>query len=145
MGGVLLRGLALLLLVSLVLPASADAKTCAERVIDDWYDNYRVDGAIYEERCYREAVASLGLDLRDYGTAEDDILRALAYARRGELDPGDGTGGPPDSGPSAPAVAVDAAGVPAPLLVLGGLGLALLLGGGAATLRRRSGGSPPAA
>ena len=118
--------------------AEAGGKDCAHRVIDDWYDNYRVDSTIYEEHCYRAAVELLGIDLRDYGSAEDDILRALSYARRGELDPGDGSGPP-----VAPAVAASPSSVPLPLIILGALGLLLLAAGSAGYLKRRFGGGDP--
>lgn len=63
---------------------------CADQVVADWYDNGRVD-KLYELHCYREAVQKLPVDVRDYSSAKDDILRALAFAQRGTSDPG-GTG-----------------------------------------------------
>ena len=56
-------------------------------MIADWYDNGRVD-KIYPLHCYREAIKILPVDVRDYSSARDDILRALAYARQGKPDPG---------------------------------------------------------
>ncbi len=119
--------------------SAAPGKTCGQLVLDDWYDNYRVDSTIYDEPCYREAVTLLGIDIRDYGTAEDDILRALSYARRGKLDPGDGTGGP-----VAAAAVADPSSVPLPLIVVGAIALLLLAAGAAGYLKRRLSGGPPA-
>jgi hypothetical protein len=70
----------------LAAPAGA-AKPCSKQVIDDWFDNGRVD-QIYRAQCYRDAVKSLPTDVRDYSSAKDDILRALSFALRGESDPG---------------------------------------------------------
>jgi hypothetical protein len=148
----------------------ASAKTCAERVIDDWYGNGRVD-QIFPKHCYLEAIRSLPVDVKDYSNAEDDIRRALAYAAQGKPDPGP-SGGPAPTGttsedpsvttPTAPddtvgpdgqtnaAGDVDTSGpssVPIPLLVLGGLALLLLAAGGAGYLSRRAqarrNGGPP--
>jgi hypothetical protein len=68
-------------------PAAA-AKPCERQVIDDWYDNGRVD-QIYKAECYRKAVRILPTDVIDYSSAKDDILRALSFALRGAADPGD--------------------------------------------------------
>jgi hypothetical protein len=75
-------------------PATAAAsESCGKKVFADWYDNGRVDN-IYPQRCYREAIRLLPVDIRDYSSAREDILRALLYAQQGKPDPGDGgTGG----------------------------------------------------
>ena len=83
-------------LTSLVLAPAASAKTCAEKVIDDWYGNGRVD-QIFPKHCYLEAIRSLPVDVKDYSNAEDDIRRALAYAAQGKPDPGP-AGGPAPTG-----------------------------------------------
>jgi cobalamin biosynthesis Mg chelatase CobN len=72
--------------------AAAKAKTCGEQVVDDWYGNGRVD-QIFPTHCYLDAIRSLPVDVKDYSNAEEDIRRALAYARQHETDPGP-TGGP---------------------------------------------------
>jgi len=77
-------------------PAAAGSK-CAKQVIADWYDNGRVD-RIYPLHCYREAIKTLPVDVRDYSSAREDIERALQYATRDEPDPGDSGGGTTTAG-----------------------------------------------
>jgi hypothetical protein len=78
---------------ALATPGTAIAadESCAKQVIADWYDNGRVD-RIYDLQCYRDAVKALPVDVRDYSSAKDDILRALLSAEQGKSDPGDGSG-----------------------------------------------------
>jgi uncharacterized membrane protein YgcG len=147
--------------------AAAAEESCAKQVIADWYDNGRVD-RIYELQCYRDAVKALPVDVRDYSSAKDDIMRALLHAQQGETDPGDQSGGGGSGtaggggstggstggsgsggnssgggGKSGAAPRVDTAGpssVPVPLRVLAGLATLLLALGAAGYLtRRRSG------
>lgn len=66
-------------------PAGA-AGSCGRAVIDDWYDNGRVDGT-YALHCYDDAIDILPRDVRDYSTAQDDIQRALQARKRGEAAP----------------------------------------------------------
>ena len=133
------------------------------QVVADWYGDGRVD-KIYPLHCYQDAIRSLPVDVLDYSNAKEDILRALAFARKGKPDPG--PAGRPAAGrrrrpdrhdheptaerPERPrrpgrddslAGAVDTSGpssVPIPLLVLGGLALLLLAAGGAGYLSRRA-------
>ncbi len=56
-------------------PAAA-ATSCGKKVIDDWYDNGRVDGT-YARHCYADAIDALQPDVRDYSSAKEDIERAL--------------------------------------------------------------------
>jgi len=157
-----------LVLVTLALagPAAAASKSCADQVVADWYGDGRVD-KVFPAHCYQEAIRSLPVDVLDYSNAKEDILRALAFARKGEKDPGpsggsqtagnNGTNNPgtetteppgdsshpgPEGGTGTDAVdPVDTSGpssVPIPLLVLGGLALLLLAAGGAGYLSRRS-------
>jgi len=138
-------------------PASAAAATaCGDKVLADWFDNGRID-RLYPLHCYEDAIDAIPDDLRDYADAEEVISRALQSALRGELapggadpTPGDDTddprtpGGPgapsdPGGGPQA-APEVDTSGpssVPIPLLVLGGMSVALLSAGGLGYLARR--------
>jgi len=148
--------------------ASAGAKPCGEKVVDDWWNNGRVD-QIFPIHCYLEAIRSLPVDVKDYSNAEDDIRRALAYARQHKPDPGpsggnsqptsvststdttptpgggsngNGSGSGDGSGNQTVAVSdVDTSGpssLPIPLLILGGLALLLLAAGGAGYLSRRA-------
>lgn len=148
-------------LVSLSLAAPAPAATkCGKKVLADWFDNGRID-RLYPLHCYEEAIDAIPDDLRDYADAEEVISRALQSALRGELAPGGrdpspgngsddpggrggpgvgpGSGGAGGGGPQA-APDVDTSGpssVPIPLLVLGGMSLALLAAGGVGYLSRR--------
>ena len=145
--------------------AAAKKKSCADAVVADWYGDGRVD-KVFPLHCYQEAIRSLPVDVLDYSNAKEDILRALAFARKGEKDPGpsggsqptqNGTGNQGDPGagtgtgdPNHPgdegtgtdaSGAVDTSGpssVPIPLLILGGLALLLLAAGGAGYLSRRA-------
>ena len=138
-------------------PAGA-ATECGKKVLADWFDNGRID-RLYPLNCYEEAIDAIPDDLRDYADAEEVITRALQAALRGDLAPGGrdpspgdddptglgGSGGDSDGGtgngdnPQA-APGVDTSGpssIPIPLLVLGGMSLALLAAGGLGYLSRR--------
>ena len=71
--------------LSVAAPAGA-APSCGRAVIDDWYDNGRVDGT-YALHCYDDAIEILPRDVRDYSSAKEDIQRALQAAKRGEDAP----------------------------------------------------------
>jgi hypothetical protein len=160
--------------LALSAPAMAKTKTCADQVVDDWYDNQRVD-RLYPLHCYRDAIAGLPLDITDYSDAKEAILRALTYAEAGEKDPGpnarpaknspikpiafrntsgiwstvNGAGGVDTvADPARPSTAGPSS-VPIPLIVLAGLAGLLLLAGGAGYVARRMqsrrGGPPPTA
>ena len=156
---------ALAAMLAVAAPAAA-AKSCGRQVIDDWYDNGRVDGT-YALHCYDEAIDNLPRDVRDYSSAKEDIQRALTNRKRGEPAPPartdptpdgdptpgeddqpDRTTGTPGAGPSSPddpggpeaAPPTDpesASSVPIPLLILAGLALLLVAGGSAGYLLRR--------
>jgi hypothetical protein len=83
-------------LVTLALagPAVAASKNCGDAVISDWYGDGRVD-KVFPAHCYREAIRSLPVDVLDYSNAKQDILRALAFAKKGETDPGPSGGQQP--------------------------------------------------
>ena len=147
-------GVVAIVLVALAWPATAMASVCGDKVLADWFDNGRID-RLYQAHCYEEAIDAIPADLRDYANAEEIISRALQASLRGELAPGgddptpDGGGGtppttPPGEGPTDPnteaAPEVDTTGissVPIPLLVLGGMSIALLAAGGLGYLSRR--------
>ena len=142
-------------------PAGA-ATECGKKVLADWFDNGRID-RLYPLNCYEEAIDAIPDDLRDYADAEDVITRALQAALRGDLAPGGADPTPNDDDPNGPgngnggsgdggsdgngsggnpqaAPDVDTSGpssVPIPLLVLGGMSLALLAAGGLGYLSRR--------
>jgi len=144
-----------LVALSLAGPAAA-ATPCGAKVLGDWFDNGRID-RLYQAHCYEEAIDAIPADIRDYADAEEVISRALQSALRGNLnkggcDPspdgsandcvGGGNGGSGTTGGDPPEAApdVDTSGpssVPVPLLVLGGLSLALLAAGGLGYLSRR--------
>jgi cobalamin biosynthesis Mg chelatase CobN len=67
--------------------AAANQKSCAQQVIDDWFDDGRVN-KIYPLPCYTQAIKMLPPDLLIYGNAEEEIGRALAFAKQGKPDPG---------------------------------------------------------
>jgi hypothetical protein len=152
-------------LLAVTLPApSAAATPCGKKVLEDWFDNGRVD-RLYPLHCYEEAIDAIPDDIRDYADAEEVISRALQAAVSGKLapggkdpTPGDGNGsdrpgpgggtssggsdgGSGDDGTTGEATPeVDTSGpstVPIPLLVLGGTSVALLVAGGLGYLARR--------
>ncbi|MGH3136835.1 MAG: hypothetical protein ACRDPV_10135 [Gaiellaceae bacterium] len=138
---------------------AAAATPCGEKVLADWFDNGRID-RLYPPHCYEDAIDAIPDDLRDYADAEEVITRALQSSLRGELAPGgrdptpgddDPLAGPTPNDPNDPtdpndpnnpqaAPDVDTSGpssVPIPLIVLGGLSLALLAAGGLGYVSRR--------
>ena len=174
-GRVLYALVPLAALVAMLLPAApaTAAPSCARQVIDDWYDDGRVDRT-YPLHCYDDAIESLPPDVRDYSSAKEDIQRALQARMRGEAsppastDPSPGSSGggttttptkppknqtttdvsdPKNENPPEAAGPVDsdsASSVPIPLLVLGGLALLLIAGGSAGYfVRRRQGRNNP--
>ncbi len=139
--------------------AAAKTTPCGEKVLNDWWDNGRVD-RLYPLHCYEEAIDGIPQDIRDYSDAEQVISRALQAAVGGKLasggdDPSPGNDGPirepgapvpgddpgdAGTGGSVASPDVDGSGassVPIPLIVLGGMSLALLAAGGLGYLSRR--------
>jgi uncharacterized membrane protein YgcG len=144
--------------------AAASATPCGKKVLADWYDNGRID-RLYPLHCYEEAVDAIPPDIRDYVDARDVIERALQAAVNGKLTyggpdptPGDGNGndrgigglggggggsnGNGGSGGGGTEVTPDVntsspSSVPIPLLILGGMSLALLAAGGLGYVSRR--------
>jgi hypothetical protein len=151
-------------------PAQAKGKACWERVIDDWLNGKPLNK--YSPKCLQAALKNVPEDLRDYSDITDVISAALQNKLRG--GGGDGNGGTPGSGspsgsgdeqgnstPRKLQVAPDrsyyrraidnlgttsADSLPIPLLVLAGLGTALLLtaAGLAARKRLKARARPPA-
>ena len=142
-------------LAALALPgtAAAESTKCGKQIVADWFDNGRID-RLYPLHCYEEAIDSIPQDIRDYADAADVINRALAAALNGKLDPGGpdpspgserpigGGGGDSGNGNGNPEAAPEIdtsspSSVPIPLLVLGGIALALLAAGGLGYMSRR--------
>lgn len=168
---VVLGVLALSAISALVVASPSSAATqCGKKVLADWFDNGRVD-RLYPLNCYEEAIDAIPDDIRDYADAQEVITRALQAALRGELAPGgpdptpnddgsnggggngdngngdnsdDGSGGTGSGDNPQAAPGVDTSGpssVPLPLLVLGGMSIALLAAGGLGYLSRRRAGA----
>jgi hypothetical protein len=144
--------MSVLVVLALAGPAAA-ATPCGKKVLQDWFDNGRVD-KLYDLHCYEDAIDLIPADIRDYADAEDVINRALQGALDGKLVPGGpdptpdsdrpvgGTsgGGPGDNGDAEATPEIDGSGassVPIPLLVLGGMSLALLAAGALGYVSRR--------
>ena len=125
--------------------STAHASACSSALIRDWYVDGRIDNT-YQVNCYREALRDIPEDQLIYGTLRDDLTRALEgviASHHGSVPPttpvppdgGSGTssgstGGKHDEGffhwlakKIGPSTANS---VPVPLLVLGGLALALI-------------------
>jgi hypothetical protein len=132
---------------------AAQASKCSAALIHDWYIDGRIDRT-YPVHCYQEAIKSIPEDQLIYGTLRDDLTRALQSVIRndnGPIDPnmmvpGAGPGGDgPNGGGSggvfhwlARTLGPDTAtSIPIPLLVLGGLALALMAAAGISFFTRR--------
>lgn len=145
------RTLLLLVVLAVAVPATANAATpCRTKIYTDW----RQDGKIassYPLGCYRDALKHVPVDARVYSSLSGDIKEALqaAIARQhGKKVPVQvGKGFKPladhavlaaaHSAPHDPSlhrtavgtVAHDAGSAPLPILVLGGIALALVAAG----------------
>ena len=142
-------------LVALSVTGTAAAATpCGQKVLADWFDNGRVD-RLYPPHCYEDAIDAIPRDIGPYSDAEEVITRALQSSLLGKLAAGGRDPTPGDDDPKAPgpkpndptdptdpraAPDVNTSGpssVPIPLIVLGGMSLALLAAGGLGYLSRR--------
>jgi hypothetical protein len=151
---------AFVVMLTAAAPAGA-APSCGRQVIDDWYDDGRVDRT-YALHCYDDAIDALPPDVRQYSSAQEDIERALQARMRGEASPPAKTDPSPvtkpkpsktkttkstttksepkeEATPEAVGAVEDdsASSVPIPLLVLAGLALLLIAGGSAGYFVRR--------
>jgi hypothetical protein len=137
--------------------STAHASACSSALIRDWYVDGRIDNT-YPVHCYREALKDIPEDQIVYGTLRDDLTRALQNVIRdhnGNITPM--TPVPPDSGGGSSSGG-DSTGkhdegffhwlakkvgpstadsVPVPLLVLGGLALALMAAAAISFFARR--------
>jgi hypothetical protein len=131
---------------------AAQASKCSAALIHDWYVDGRIDKT-YPVHCYQEAIKSIPEDQLIYGSLRDDLTRALQSVIRngnGPIDPNlmvpgakGGSGGGPKGGGGiirwlARTLGPDTAtSIPIPLLVLGGLALALMAAAGISFFARR--------
>src|SRR5439155_14237112 len=123
------------------------ASKCSDALIHDWYVDGRIDNT-YQVHCYQEALKDIPEDQLVYGTLRDNLTRALqnvirdhgGHVKGSTIVPGSGNG--PGDGPGGTAGGTHDKGffhwlankvgpstansVPLPLLVLGGLALALI-------------------
>jgi hypothetical protein len=120
-----------------VLAAPAYASPCGKKILKDWSNNSRIDGT-YELHCYQDAIDALPVDLRDYSDAPEVIGRAFREAGGRNLalsrDP---TQQKSSGGEDAVTAGASPSSLPIPLLVLGGVALALLSAGGVGYVSRR--------
>ena len=152
-------------------PAQAKGKACWERVIDDWLNGKPLNK--YSPKCLQAALKNVPEDLRDYSDITDVISAALQNKLRGggggpnggtTSGSGSSSGSSNENGDNTPRKlqnvpdrsyyrrAIDNLGttsadsLPIPLLVLAGLGTALLLTAGGLAARKRLKGRarPPA-
>jgi hypothetical protein len=134
---------------ALVVASSAGASACGDRVVEDWYDNGRID-ATYDLRCYDDAIASIPKDIRDYVDAEEVISRALQDAARArgidKIRPLERNSRTQTQATETTTPTVDTSspsGTPLPLVVLAAMSLVLMAAGGLGYLSRRRRGDRP--
>jgi hypothetical protein len=148
--------LATLFAVALPGPASAAANPCRNKIFNDWYRDGKIASS-YPVGCYRDALKHIPIDAKVYSSLGDDVRAAMRAAIRrtqgfsvpsqvghGRKPPGPGRDkstlasantpmtphdpATPSAVASAP-VASTSGGTPLPILVLGGLALALVAAG----------------
>jgi hypothetical protein len=141
--------LATLLAVALPGPASAATSPCRNKIFNDWYPDGKI-ASTYPVACYRDALKHMQPDAAIYSSLGDDVRAAMRAAMRrsqglsAPLQVGHGskaigagnvraklvslnTTKPHD--PASTGVVATASGAPLPILVLGGLALALVAAG----------------
>jgi hypothetical protein len=74
---------AVLAVVLTSVSSAGAARSCAQKVIDDWYGDGRL-GREYPIKCYREALKILPVDAEVYSNAPEVIRRALQNALRAQ-------------------------------------------------------------
>jgi hypothetical protein len=140
-----LAGVLLLAVVAaLAIGSSANASSCGDNVVADWYDNGRIDH-VYDLRCYDDAIGSIPKDIRDYVDAEEVISRALQDAARAQGISSTRSQERNSRAPEQTTVQTKGPNVdtsspsafPIPLVVLGAMSLVLLAAGGVGYLSRR--------
>jgi len=159
---------------SFFLPATAHAAVpCRDRIYNDWYKDGKI-ASTYPIACYRDALKHVPADARTYSSLADDIRAAeqAAIARAhgktvpeqigkggtGAVSPAtatipsETTPGVTDATTTTPSGAVvvkssssSGGGIPLPILVLGGISIALVaIGAIGAGVRRFRRTDPPA-
>jgi hypothetical protein len=141
----------------LLVPATAGAAVpCRDRIYNDWYHDGRIASS-YPTSCYRDALKNIPTDAKVYSSLTTDIRSAmLASLRRqqGKVVPKEvgrgfkalGHGGvsgqlvslgnpksPPNDPGTGGGIADTASSAPLPILVLGGIALALAAAGAVGT------------
>jgi hypothetical protein len=134
--------------LALATPASA-AAPCWKQILNEWTDSQQGHvSSTYPLHCYREAIAKVPNDLKQYSSIEEDILAARQQAARGPLrtpqvhnPSSDAAANGPRNGLYHEAVGslspTNADSMPLPLLILAGLSLILIAAGGAGLVTRR--------
>jgi hypothetical protein len=141
--------LATLLVIALPGTASAAGTPCRNKVIADWYHDGKI-ASTYPLGCYRDALKHIPNDAKIYSNLGDDVRAAMRAAIRrahGLSAPLQVGHGPKSTGAnnvksklvsytvtkvhdsSSTGVVATASGAPLPILVLGGLALALVAAG----------------
>ncbi|HEX4520004.1 MAG TPA: hypothetical protein VH063_10530 [Gaiellaceae bacterium] len=121
------------LAVAAASPVSAAPKVpCWKLVLNDAYAG--VFDQIYPLSCYHQAIAHIPATTILYSDTADEIRDAEAAALHGRTF----ATRHPQSAPAVAAVSSGGSSLPTPVLVLGGLAVALLLAGGAGELWRRT-------
>jgi|SRR6266850_4967151 len=140
--------LACVLTVLLPGPASAAGTPCRNKIFNGWYHNGKV-ASTYPVSCYRDALKHIPTDAGIYSSLSDDIRAALRAAirrshglsaprlvghgfkdgRRGSLVSVNASKRPPHDPAPVGSLADTASGAPLPILILGGVALALVAAG----------------
>jgi hypothetical protein len=131
-----LGALLAVLATACVAPNAGAATACGKKVLDDWSDNSRIDG-VYSLHCYEEGIDAIPADIRDYTNAAEVISRAFQSRTGRQLAIRERENGGSKREASDPPLVDASSSVPVPLLVLGGMSLALLAAGGLGYVARR--------
>jgi hypothetical protein len=145
--------LALLLAVAVPAQASAAGTPCRNKVFNDWYPDGKIASS-YPVGCYRDALKHLPSDAAVYSSLSEDVRAAMRAAMRrseGLSAPAEVGHGPNAIGAgsvkgalasintakqptvndrASTGVVASASGAPLPILLLGGIALALVAAGG---------------
>ena len=154
---VLLTALSVLVVIALPATASAAGTPCRNKIFNDWYHDGKI-ASTYPLACYRDALRHIPPDAQVYSSLNDDIQAALRAAIRrshgltvprvvghgfaalnagtvdgkpvpvSSTDPHDPVPGGTTVAAASP-VTDSSSSVPIPLLVLGGLAIALAAAG----------------